>query len=333
MASRLHSLLALSLAVPTLGAAKIFNGGPGDGYADESLPSTTLNGQNLAVIYGGSGGDGFDLEKLNSTTLVGQNLAVIYSGKAGDGFDLEALNSTTLVGQNLAVIFSGKTGDGFDLETLNSTTLAGQNLAVIFSGNGGDGYDAVQLRSTTLSGESLASLFGGGRGDGSDLETLPSTTLSGQSLASVYGGGRGDGYDAFLTFGITLDGMGLTDTDLDGIPDFWENLYPELDFKDPSDALIDSDGDGRSNIEEYLADTDPGNRSSYFYARIEEKVGGGYRVIYNSSVKRYYRLQVSTDLNWLPTVIAPRRGTGFEMSEDLPDTERAFGRIQVRVSP
>ena len=47
-----------------------------------------------------------------------------------------------------------------------------------------------------------------------------------------------------------------SDTDGDGIPDWWEDKYG-LDNEDPTDAVIDSDDDGSDNLSEYLAGSDP----------------------------------------------------------------------------
>ncbi|MDY6844151.1 MAG: PKD domain-containing protein, partial [Thermodesulfobacteriota bacterium] len=50
------------------------------------------------------------------------------------------------------------------------------------------------------------------------------------------------------------------DTDEDGMPDWWEianNLNPSID-----DASQDLDGDGYTNLEEYLSDTDPNDDTS-----------------------------------------------------------------------
>jgi hypothetical protein len=46
------------------------------------------------------------------------------------------------------------------------------------------------------------------------------------------------------------------DTDHDGMPDDWETKYG-FDPKDPADAVKDLNGDGYTNIEEYLNGTDP----------------------------------------------------------------------------
>jgi hypothetical protein len=46
------------------------------------------------------------------------------------------------------------------------------------------------------------------------------------------------------------------DSDSDGMPDWWEERHG-LDSADPSDAALDPDGDGLSNLAEYRAGTDP----------------------------------------------------------------------------
>lgn len=53
--------------------------------------------------------------------------------------------------------------------------------------------------------------------------------------------------------------FGVGDQDNDGIPTFYENRYAFLNPTDPSDASKDQDGDGLTNLEEFLAGTDPAN--------------------------------------------------------------------------
>jgi len=61
--------------------------------------------------------------------------------------------------------------------------------------------------------------------------------------------------------------QGVTDIDGDGIPDAWMQQYfghPTGHASDHSMAGDDADGDGMSNLQEYLAGTDPTNNASAF---------------------------------------------------------------------
>ena len=84
--------------------------------------------------------------------------------------------------------------------------------------------------------------------------------------------GDGDGYTNLAEFKLnrnpnvaevpSLDTGNLPDlrpgidTDGDGMPNVWEILYG-LNWEDPSDALLDLDRDGYSNLEEFLLGTTP----------------------------------------------------------------------------
>lgn len=71
------------------------------------------------------------------------------------------------------------------------------------------------------------------------------------------------------TFWITSD---LDDTDNDGMPDTWEDRYGFNSY-DPSDAILDADNDGVTNIEEYQQGTNPLKKlssSSEFSERLKD---------------------------------------------------------------
>ena len=64
-------------------------------------------------------------------------------------------------------------------------------------------------------------------------------------------------------------GKPYKDTDGDGLPDDWEKKHG-LNFSDASDASTDADGDGYTNVEEFLNGTDP--KQFVDYTRLENNV-------------------------------------------------------------
>ena len=63
-------------------------------------------------------------------------------------------------------------------------------------------------------------------------------------------------YRTTLTSGIFTP---FPDNDLDGMPNWFENQHAGLDRENPFDAVLDFDGDGLTNLEEYENGTDPNN--------------------------------------------------------------------------
>jgi arylsulfatase A len=68
--------------------------------------------------------------------------------------------------------------------------------------------------------------------------------------------GRLDQYRTTLTSGIFAP---FPDNDLDGMPNWFENRYAGLSRENPSDAALDFDRDGLTNLDEYRNGTDPNN--------------------------------------------------------------------------
>jgi len=108
------------------------------------------------------------------------------------------------------------------------------------------------------------------------------------------------------------------DTDQDGMPDAWE-LFFGLNPANPADANEDPDGDGMSNLKEYLADTCPTNRFSVFYIR-DIALSNQITLSFPCSTSRVYSLEFRSSL-------ATGQWTGVAGQSNIPG--HASGTLQL----
>ncbi len=117
-----------------------------------------------------------------------------------------------------------------------------------------------------------------------------------------------------------------SDADNDGMPDAWENLHGMS--SSTNDASSDNDGDGATNIEEYLAGTDPLDPTSRFRMSgisLESEI----RLDWSSVPGRSYHIEESDDLtSWRAIGLPAVRATGPSTSATIPhdDSFRRFFR-------
>ena len=144
------------------------------------------------------------------------------------------------------------------------------------------------------------------------------------------------------------------DADDDGMPDDWERWYLSCHGR-PSDgaALLafaadgDDDGDGMTNMREYLAGTDPFLSTDLMKITSFDHGDGTGRaeIRFTTAVDRTYRLVAADSLEdpvWVPVAAARSRtgtpeyaayaGTGRTMTLyfDLPEGSQAFFKIAVQ---
>jgi hypothetical protein len=119
------------------------------------------------------------------------------------------------------------------------------------------------------------------------------------------------------------------DTDADGLPDAWENQnFGNL----AATSTLDSDGDGTTNMMEYLAGTNPVSAASVF--RPTSHASGGNLVLaVPTVVGRNYRVWGTANLqgNWTAYDMIRGNGSIVEWTYSLNQSPRYFLRVEILI--
>ncbi len=113
-------------------------------------------------------------------------------------------------------------------------------------------------------------------------------SLAGAFLRTI-GAGSGAHSLEFVSSGSNPD------TDGDGMPNVWEDLYG-LNPNHPADAADDPDGDGTTNMHEYGAGTVPTDRMSVFRLEADGLPSGSIRLRFDAVPGRTYTIESSPSL-------------------------------------
>jgi len=239
---------------------------------------------------------------------------------------------------NLVSINRQMTGGG----NASSSTplLSWDGRYVVFSSTASDLVDNdtnqtsdIFVRDRVLGTTLLVSLSVDGNRSGNGPSFNPVLAADGrtvlfQSFASdLIAGDYNDARDVFV---LHLEGP---DTDGDGIDDGWEMAYFGTLARDGSG---DFDGDGQTDLQEYIAGTDPtGNNSTLRVLTLTLMGGGGTKLIWSATPGKSYQVQFKDCLGdpagWtnLPGV-AVANGTTMSMVDTTAATgDHRFYRVMV----
>jgi hypothetical protein len=126
----------------------------------------------------------------------------------------------------------------------------------------------------------------------------------------------------------------FADFDKDGMADVWEAAHG-LATNNAADALLDSDGDGLTNAQEYLAGTNPKDKSDSFKLEWVKNSSPSAQLQFHARSNRTYTVQFKDSLNaeaWLNLTNIAFRATN-RMETILDPAPRAHGRFYRLVAP
>ena len=128
----------------------------------------------------------------------------------------------------------------------------------------------------------------------------------------------------------------ILDSDGDGIPDTWETAHG-FNPKDASDAAKDADEDGKSNLAEYLAGTDPRNSLDSFTVTVASNGGTGTTITFPAKANMTYTVQYKSALNdavWQKLVDFPAASTDqMRQTTDTTGGSQRFYRVITPMQP
>lgn len=128
---------------------------------------------------------------------------------------------------------------------------------------------------------------------------------------------------------VTVTTWGL-DKNRDVLPDDWETLYFGSDKTQWPAASEDTDGDGVSNLDEFLAGTDPTDSTSALKTELK-RTEQGVRLQWNTVPGFVYQVQTTDNMKTWKNLGAIRRATAKTDSIVLDPAQKGFFRI-IRVS-
>jgi subtilisin family serine protease len=252
--------------------------------------------------------------KVSNATAAGARAAVIYNNVAGN------FNGTLQNAGSWIPALSISQADGLALKASLPVTATVVNTV-----------DPAQIYQF-LDGTSMATPHVVGAVAFSAMN-FPGETVA-QRIQRVLGGvDPVPGLSGKVRTGGRLNLLRTVDSDGNGLPDWWEQVYfGGLTGTNPS---ADPDRDGATTLAEWLAGTDPTDASSNFRLMVRAPTAtNGFQIQWPSTAGRSYRLERATNLltgfnTPVRTNIVATPPTNTETDTNLPPGNAAYYRVRV----
>jgi parallel beta-helix repeat protein len=271
-----------TIGLDALNSNSIPNAGPGvfiySGANSNVIGGVTLGAANL---ISGNAGDGLQAVDSTNNTIRGNSifnnsgLAITLYNGANNLLTAPTLSSA-IVGTNTTVsgTYNGASGQAFQLDFYSDAAAQAQTYlgSIAVNGMGASSPFTAKLGALLTTGRNVTATATDPAGNTSQLST---------SVA-----------------------VSMTSSPNDGIPDAWRAKYfggSGTTTNSQSASFADSDGDGMSNYQEFLAGTNPTNSASVFKLIAQNPVATTNAVALNSANGIVYRVLYRDDLaagNW-----------------------------------
>ncbi len=309
----------------------------GDGNWDDavnwtvSLVPATYNDVNVIPTTGGRvAGPAADVTVRSLTIGAGTSGSADFALRSGivtvtNGVTVAPLGKLSGSGRLVGnVVNQATVGPGNSPGTItvqgNYTQASTVMLEVEIAGPAAASYDSLAITgNATLGGTLRLTPLGNALEQLSSTSSLEVVTTAGTitgAFSNAANGARVTTTDGLASFqvnyaahSVVLSDFVAVDSDSDGLPDYWMQQYfghIAHVAGDNSQATDDADGDGMTNIEEYVAGTDPTKATNAFRVALSF-AGNTLSISFPTVLGRTYSIETSSQLDapiWSPVVVA-----------------------------